>query len=253
MQEVVISIVFFIFGIVFGSFYNVVGYRLPKKMSLIKPGSHCPNCNTPLKSWDLIPILSYLIYKGKCKYCKQKINIFYPTFEFITGILFVTCYLIFGFSINLIISLIFVSACLIIIISDILYMIILDEILVLSILSILIIKIYESGFNFELLLDLVIPFVFMFLLKFFGDKLFKKESLGGGDVKLMSLFGIVLGYKMAIVSVFLSSFIAFPISLYFMNYKKNQEIPFGPYLCVSAILVLFLKIDFNFILSLLLK
>ena len=95
MEVLIYSILIFIIGLCFGSFFNVVGYRLPNNMSIAFPPSHCTNCNHKLKWTELIPVLSYIIQGGKCKACKQKIAIFYPIFELITGILFVLCYLSF--------------------------------------------------------------------------------------------------------------------------------------------------------------
>ena len=87
MEIVVYSIMLFILGICFGSFFNVVGYRLPNNMSLAFPPSHCTNCNHKLGALELIPIFSYIFQGGKCKHCKEKISVFYPIFEFITGII----------------------------------------------------------------------------------------------------------------------------------------------------------------------
>lgn len=98
--EVLTCIMIFISGLVLGSFYNVVGYRLPNNMSIIYPRSHCPNCNHELKFYELIPVISYIFLLGKCKVCKKRISIFYPFFEIITGILFLLSYFVFGLSIN---------------------------------------------------------------------------------------------------------------------------------------------------------
>ena len=87
-MEVYYLIVFFIFGLIFGSFFNVVGYRLPNNMSLISPSSHCTSCNHKLTPIELIPVVSWLIQGGKCKNCGSKIAIFYPIFELFTGIVF---------------------------------------------------------------------------------------------------------------------------------------------------------------------
>ena len=81
------------------------------------------------------------------------------------------------------------------------------------------------------------------LIKLFGDFIFKKESLGGGDIKLMFLFGITLGYEMSIMAIFLGTFLAFPISLYILLKRKNNMIPFGPFLSIAAILILITKLD----------
>ena len=112
-MELYYSIIMFVFGTIFGSFYNVVGDRLPNNESIIKPGSHCPKCGHFLKPLELIPILSYLFQGGKCKNCGKKIPIFYPMFELITGLLFLLTYIIFGISIDTVIGLIFVSLILI--------------------------------------------------------------------------------------------------------------------------------------------
>lgn len=162
------------------------------------------------------------------------------------------CYLIFGYSIDLIISLIFISMLLVIIISDYQTYIIPDEVLITSIILLIIPIILKSGFNGLLvaLLNGAISFTIMFLLKKLGDFMFKKDSMGGGDIKLMFVFGMVLGYQASILSIFVASIIGLPISLIFLNKSKNHEIPFGPFLAISAMILLFTKIDFNSILSL---
>ncbi len=254
MEEVIlIGIMFFVFGTVFGSFFNVVGYRLPNELSIVKPPSRCPNCNHRLTVIELIPIISYIIQKGKCKKCGKKIQMFYPIFEFISGLMFLLSYLVFGLTPHLVISLIFVSTLIIIIISDIKYMIIPDEVIIFSGVALFISRLIIFGFNniHVLVFDVTIPFIFLLLIKLLGDKIFKKESMGGGDIKLMIIFGLVIGWEMAVFSIFLASFIAFPISL-FAFFKENKNIlPFGPYLSIAALIIYFFQIDFDFIFELL--
>ena len=91
-MKIYFTIVFFLLGMILGSFYNVVGYRLCKNESIIKPGSHCPKCNHKLSFLELIPVFSYVFLKGRCKACKEKISLFYPLIEFFTGLLFATCF-----------------------------------------------------------------------------------------------------------------------------------------------------------------
>lgn len=265
-MEIYYAVVLFIFGTVLGSFYNVVGYRLPKGESLLFPSSHCTKCNHKLGASELVPIFSYLFLGGKCKNCGRKISLFYPIFEFCSGILFATSYIVFGFSIELAISLTFISAMLIIIISDYQTMIIPDEVLLVSS-FLLIVEIWiqkEWSGSLEAILAGTLSFLTMFILKKIGDFLFKKESMGGGDIKLMFVFGLTLGYSMAIISVFIASFIALPVALYFAYKYGNKKyidddeipehsIPFGPFLAISAILLLLSKIDFNFIINMLSK
>lgn len=249
------AIVSFIFGAVLGSFYNVVGYRLPRNQSLIKPSSHCTNCNHKLGASELVPILSYVFLGGRCKNCKANISPFYMTFELLTGILFAIASIVFGQSYEFLIAITFISMSIIIIISDYQTMIIPDEVLIFCGILILIFQFLSGGLSLVIhsLAGGIIAFSVMFLIKMFGDYLFKKESMGGGDIKLMFIFGMVLGWPMAIISIFVASFIALPISLVLYFRKKGNIIPFGPFLCVSALILLLGKIDFNAVINLLTK
>lgn len=253
MMEMYYIIVIFIMGTLFGSFFNVVGYRLPKGESIVFPSSHCPNCNHALKPLELFPIISYLCLGGKCKNCKKKISCIYPIFECCTGCLFALSYYLFGFSIDFFIALTFISTLLIIIISDIRYFIIPDEVLLLGSVLIFIEIIIKSGFmgGVQALFNGVIAFGFMFLLKCFGDFLFKKESMGGGDIKLLFFFGLALGWKLSFISIFLASFIGLPISLYIVLRKKTNIIPFGPFLSIAAMILFLSNINIDELLKLL--
>lgn len=252
-MNILFSIYFFILGAVLGSFYNVVGWRLPNGESIISPPSHCPKCGHRLKPLELIPIISFFIQKGKCRECQEKISWYYPAFEFISGLLFAVSFLVFGFSTELLIALTFISMLLIIVVSDIHYMIIPDEILV-TFSIILAIEIGILNGYQELLWSFVhglSAFITMFLLKLLGDFIFKKESMGGGDIKLMFVFGFVLGYPLAILSIFVGSIVGLPISLLLL--KKNSEhiVPFGPFLSIGAIILLLTRIDFSALLAIL--
>lgn len=248
-METYYLVVFFIFGLVLGSFYNVVGYRLPNKMSLITPSSHCTSCNHKLSPIELIPVLSWVFLGGKCKNCKSKISIFYPIFELSTGIVFALIYKVFGISIDAFIAIVFASMILILMISDILYMVIPDELLIFCGIILFILKLLSKINIITLIIDMIIPFIVMYVIKIIGDAIFKKESLGFGDIKLMLIFGLVLGYEVAIFTIVLSSFIALPISLITIKSNKTHEIPLGPYLGVAALICLFLRLDINTILN----
>lgn len=252
-METYYLVVFFIFGLVLGSFYNVVGYRLPNKMSLITPASHCTTCNHKLSPIELIPVLSWVFQGGKCKKCKSKISIFYPIFELLTGITFALTYKIFGISLDTFIAIVFSSMILILMVSDILYMIIPDELLIFCGIILFILKLLTKTSFITLIIDMIIPFIAMYLIRIIGNAIFKKESLGFGDVKLMLIFGLVLGYEIALFTIFLASFIALPISLITLKSNKSHEIPLGPYLGISALICLFTKIDIvtiiNFIIN----
>ena len=248
-------VVFFILGAVLGSFFHVLATRLAEEESIIYPPSHCPKCKHRLKWYELIPIVSYILQKGKCKECKVNIPLSYLLIEVVTGVLFSVCYNEFGFSKELIVSLIFVSTMVINIVSDIEYMIILDESLVVSTLLIIITYIITMGLDAtaKYIYSALGAFFTMYLIKIVGDKMFKKESLGGGDIKLMFLFGLVIGYGMSVCTIFLATFIAFPIAIYIMFSKKDNMIPFGPFLCMSATLFLIWGISVRDIIMFLIK
>ena len=251
MMTVYYSICFFILGSILGSFYNVVGYRLPKGESLLFPSSHCTNCNHKLMPWELVPIFSFIFLGGKCSKCKQKISLFYPLFETVSGLLFMISFLIFGFSYELIICLTFISLILIITISDYNYMIICDEVLIFFSILLCIEIFFIYGYKVLLyrLLSALIAGVVMFLIKKLGDFLFKKESMGGGDIKLLAILGLTLGWPLALISIFFASVIGLPLALIICLRNKEHILPFGPFLGASAILILLSKIDINQVLD----
>ena len=234
----------FVIGLIFGSFYNVVGLRLPNNESIVFPGSHCPKCNHKLAWYENIPVLSYLFLGGKCKNCKKKIDIIYPLIELLTGILFAITYYLYGFSEEFLLGIILVSLVVIIFVSDTKYMIILDSPTIISVILIFIIKWIYEGIKVSLLSLLYGLFIFgiMYLLLIIGNFLFKKESLGGGDIKLSFVAGMVLGPYLGLFYIMFGSFLAFPYAIYTVIKNKNGVLPFGPFLA-SAMLILFYNID----------
>lgn len=253
--EIYIYIVIFIVGSVMGSFLNVLAVRLPNNESILWPSSHCHNCNHRLKWYELIPIFSYIVQKGRSRCCKTKIPISYLIIEIVTGILYMVSYHSFGFSYEFVVSLVFISALIVIIVSDIEYMIILDEIIASSAILIIVLELIFFGLDYtaEKIVAGILAFVTMYVIKLIGDRLFKKESMGGGDIKLMFLFGIVIGYPLSICDIFLATFIAFPVAVYILFRRKDNLIPFGPFLAMGAILIHISKVDINSIVNFLIK
>lgn len=254
-METLFLILFFIFGTIMGSFYHVVATRLSNDESIISPGSHCPRCNHFLKWYENIPVISYILLKGQCAKCHSKIPISYLVVEVITGLLFSACFHSYDFTFDLLIALIFVSSLIIVIVSDIEYMIILDEVLIVTTLIISVLYVFGIGLK-ETALHIYSgagAFLVMYTLKLLGDKAFKKESLGGGDIKLMFLFGLVLGFSMSICTIFIATFIAFPVALIILFSSKENIIPFGPFLSMAAILILVMKLNLTDILEILIK
>lgn len=234
----------FIIGAIFGSFYGVVGTRLPEEKSIVKPGSHCEKCGHYLKWYENIPLLSYIFLGGHCKKCKTPIGFVYFMTELLSGCLFALCYKVFGISYEFFIAVILSSLVIIIFVSDSKYMIINDSPLVVSAILIFVIKWLDTGI-LSALMSLVyglIIFGVAYLLMLFGSLAFKQEALGGGDIKLSFVAGMVLGVKLGILYIVLASFLAFPYAVYVTLKNKDNMLPFGPFL-VSSLLIIYLNMN----------
>lgn len=238
-MNVIIAIYIFIIGTIMGSFFNVVAHRLSNNESIIKPGSHCESCQHLLKWYELIPIISFLIQGGRCRQCHTKLSWWYPLIEIITGLFYLFSYLYFGLSPDFFISLVISSVLVITCITDFNYLIILDEPLVIGSIIIIIITLITSGLVDTLIAILsgLLLFFFMLLVKILGDKAFKRESLGGGDIKLSFFIGLSLGYKLAFVNLVLASLLTLPIAFYYLVKYKDREVPFGPFLIISNFII----------------
>ena len=260
-------LLFFILGIITSFFIEILGYRLPLGEDLLKK-NYCDKCNHELKFIETLPIISFIIQKGRCKYCHQKISKTYIIFEILTGILFSLTYLSFyneNFStLKLVLGIFFVGSLLIVCYSDFKYMIISDEVLIVFSAIMVLLKVFIEFKNEEILsimdlgyalidiiIDVVIIYFIMYIIKKIGDFIFKKESLGKGDLKLMAYIAIILGFKLSIVIIFLASFLALPFAIISNLRKDKLMLPFGPFLAISAIILFLLKVDFNSLLELL--
>ena len=238
-MNIIIAIYIFIIGTIMGSFFNVVAHRLSNNESIIKPGSHCESCQHLLKWYELIPIISFLIQGGRCRQCHTKLSWWYHLIEIITGLFYLFSYLYFGLSPDFFISLVISSVLVITCITDFNYLIILDEPLVIGSILIVLITLITSGLVDTLIAILsgLLLFFFMLLVKILGDKAFKRESLGGGDIKLSFFIGLSLGYKLAFVNLVLASLLTLPIAFYYLVKYKDREVPFGPFLIISNFII----------------
>ncbi len=235
-----IAIIIFIIGTILGSFYLVIATRLPKEEDVIFSRSHCDACHQTLKWYNLIPILSYIIQKGKCSYCHQPISFDNLVVELATGILFLFTYLYLPFGYELFGGLIVSSLMIIIFISDFKYMIILDSPLIITSILIIILKYYYFGLSnvlSSIASGIVLFFMMLFVAKF-GGFMLKKESLGGGDIKLAFVIGLILGLRLGLIALILSTFLALPYALTTLYLAKNHEFPYGPFL-VGALFIVF--------------
>lgn len=243
-MENIYLIFFFILGLAMGSFLCVVGLRLGREENFIKGRSYCDYCHHELKTLDLIPLFSYLFLKGKCRYCKNKISPLSFFLELFTGLLYMIAFYSFGFSLEFIIVLLAISLSMIIFASDLTYLIIPDEVLIFFGIVFFIMELLLRGpiGAIKMLFSGIFLFSIMYIIMLIGNFIFEKESLGGGDIKLLFVIGIVLEPLLGVIDIFLASFIALPVSL--LLYKKNKEhiIPFGPFLLIAFLIILFTKL-----------
>ena len=241
-MEILISIWITCLGAILGSFLACMGYRIPNKIKTTYPSSFCTSCNKSLKWYMNIPVISYLILKGKCAYCKKKIGFIYFLCEILCAVLFMISYLLFGFTERFFLLAILTCALIVTIVSDFLYYYISDRVLVLSYASVLVVLFAYHAYD-EVLLNIaasIIIFLVMIGIKLIGNQLFKKESLGDGDIKLMGVIGLILGFLNSFISLFISSCLALLYSFMIMFKNKDGMIPFGPFIILGSMMVLFL-------------
>ena len=238
-----LSLYYFILGTIFGSFLNVVIYRIPNQLSIIRPRSHCPNCKTMIPFYRNIPIISFLIQKGKCNNCNKSISFLYLLTEFIIGIIFLVGFHYFepleSITFILVSSLLYSIS-----IIDYKYYIIPLELSFFTLLALLpnIILSTNSLFYIYGFLVGLGYLLFVYTITWIVTK---KEPLGLGDIQLIALLGLWLGPLKILITIFLSACIGifYWIILYFVKgYKKNRKLPFGTFLSLSAIIIYLTKL-----------
>ncbi len=233
------------FGLVVGSFLNVCIYRLPLKISIAKGRSFCPHCHSKIAWYDNIPVISYILLGAKCRRCRQPISWIYPLVEALTAVLFVLSFWKFGLSWQFLSSLILLSALIVITFIDLRHQIIPDLISIPGILLGLVFSFLIPGFHWlNSLIGVLLGGLFFYVLAWGGQLLFKKESLGGGDIKLAAMLGAFLGWQKLILVFLLSSFLGALVGIILIfavkDFRSKRIIPFGPFLALASLVALFL-------------
>jgi leader peptidase (prepilin peptidase)/N-methyltransferase len=223
-------------GLFLGSFYNVVGIRLPNKESLMGR-SHCTNCDHQIGWLELMPILGYIILGGKCKSCKTRISIKYPLMELLTGILFLVSYVFLKENmVEYILVLVFISLMTIVTVSDLYYQIVPDQILLFFLPFVVVLRVISDAMPwYEGIIGGIVAFLFMYLIALYGKKRFKQDALGGGDIKLYFLIGIFLGYQLVFLSLIFSAL----AGIIYGALKKQEEktyIAFVPFIYFGSMI-----------------
>lgn len=229
-ETFIIGLFILLFGLCIGSFLNVCIYRIPKKEDIVKLPSHCMNCGRKLKWYELIPVLSFLIQGGKCRGCKAKLSIQYPIIELLNGILYLICFVVFGFTIEAVI-----------------YSLLASVLIVLSVIDFRTFEIPLGCNVFILCLGIVntifcLPHISQYVIGFFAisvvlyliNTISKGRAIGGGDVKLMAASGLLLGWQNIILALVIGCILGSVIHIVRMKLSgEGRVLAFGPYLAAG--------------------
>ncbi len=231
-------LLFFGLGLLFGSFFNVVGLRVPKKLPFANDRSRCPQCNHQLAWYDNIPLISFAIQQGKCRYCKGKISYIYPVVEFLTGFFFALSYIQIGLEMELVTALLLVSLLMIILVSDLAYMLIPNKVL-LFFLPFLVMMRFLVPLDpwWSSIVGAVVGIAVLMLVI-----IISRGGMGAGDMKLFGVLGIVLGLQGTLLAFFLSCIIGAIIGVILIGLKivdRKQPVPFGPYIVIASFITYF--------------
>jgi leader peptidase (prepilin peptidase)/N-methyltransferase len=225
MEFTAITILVFIFGAMIGSFLNVVIYRIPKGESIVFPSSKCQSCQTPLKWWHNIPILSWLFLRGKCYFCHEKISIQYPLVEFLTGIIFTVLYLKLGLVWYLPFVAASFAALFALVMIDFKYMAVPDNVNFAALLFALI----QPDF-LHAVLYAAIAAGGLYLIGLLSSLLAGRQAMGGADVIVAGTMGALLGFPNFFVAIFLSAVLAMIPALVY----REKGVPFVPFLAMAT-------------------
>lgn len=244
----------FVFGTVVGSFLNVCIWRIPREEPLHKPGSHCPKCSAHIAWYDNIPIISFIVLRGRCRYCREPISIRYVMVEALTGALFVCLYLKFSLTIALAIYCALVASFIVLTFIDLDHYIIPNRITFGGIavgFALSFTAKYMPGNRFvvtntlEAISGGLVFAGILYLLDQLSLLVFKKRGMGGGDVKLAAVIGLFVGVRLIFPVIFVASVVGSVIGIVVLLVRRAHEadpshyIPFGPYLVLGTIIVLF--------------
>jgi leader peptidase (prepilin peptidase) / N-methyltransferase len=225
----------FLVGLTFGSFFNVVGLRIPKGQSIVKPRSACPSCQHQLTVLELIPVFSYVMKRGRCRQCGGTISPVYPFFELMTGVLFGVAPLVSQSVEEFIVYSTLVSLMIIITVSDVAYMIIPNKVLLF----------FAGLFAVERLFYPLAPWWDSLVGAIVGVGLLlliaisSRGGMGGGDIKLFGVIGLALGTKAVLLSFFFSTIVGVMIGLTGIligKVKRGKPMPFGPSIAIGTII-----------------
>jgi leader peptidase (prepilin peptidase) / N-methyltransferase len=238
VKMIIVNFYIFLLGTLLGSFFNVVGLRVPLKQSIVKPRSHCPSCGHTLGPLELIPVVSYIIQGGKCRRCKASISPLYPIVELMTGVLFVFAAFAIGWTSELFIAWTLISLFVIVFVSDVKYMIIPDKVLLVFAVIFLLERIFLPLTPWwDSIAGAVVGFGLLLFIAVISN-----GGMGGGDIKLFAVIGFALGTKLVLLSFFFATLFGAVFGLLGRitgKLEKRKPIPFGPFIGLGTLCAYF--------------
>lgn len=241
--QMMLCVLLFVVGAMIGSFLNVCIWRLPREESIVFPPSHCPDCDAAIRPWDNVPIVSYLLLRGRCRACGAPISWRYPAVEALTGVMATALLWRFGLSPAFAVAAVFVAALIVISFIDLDHQIIPDEISLPGIVVGLVVAAVGYG---PPLVDSAIGVLLggglLWAVAAGYAALTQREGMGGGDIKLLAMIGAFLGWRGVLVTVILGSLSGAVVGLALINLggaDRRVPIPFGPFLALGAVCALF--------------
>lgn len=232
-----------VLGAALGSFLNVLIYRLPEETSIIFPASRCPHCRKAIRFYDNIPVISYILLKGRCRECHEKISFRYPLVELITAVISLLLFWKFGLTFQYLFSFIFVCALMVITFIDLDHQIIPDVITLPGIPIFFLAAVFAMNLRF---LDAFLGFLIgggcLYGIAFVYELVTKREGMGGGDIKLLAMIGAFLGWQSLLFVLLVSSLLGAVVGISVMMVKGQDmkyAVPFGPFLSFAAVAYIF--------------
>lgn len=240
-MDVFLSIFFFLFGLALGSFTNVLIWRIPNNLSIVYPPSHCPNCKEKIKPYDNIPLFSYVLLKGKCRYCKSPISPRYPIVELLLGVLVLITFKRFGTNFYALILAFTLPALVALFWIDWVYLRLPDK-LTLFVLMMGILASFMKGKTLDSILGALTGGILGLSIYYFSLLLFKREGFGWGDVKFLVSLGAWIGPIKIPFLIFLASLIGIILGTPYLIKTRNfrTPLPFGSFLSLAIFLMLYL-------------
>ncbi len=232
-----------LFGLIVGSFLNVLIYRLPRKIGFVASRSQCRHCGHQLKWYHNIPVLSFIVLRGRCGFCCEPITWRYPLVEIVNALLWVFLFNEFGLSWSFAVYAATASTLVAVFFIDLDFQIIPDSLTLPGIAVGLAVSFLPQGIGiFNSLLGMIVGGGALYMIALLGDWLFKKESMGGGDIKLAAMLGTLVGWQKILLIFMGSAVIGLVISLFMMTVsarlRKERVVPFGPFLALAALMAI---------------